>query len=340
VMLAEENSYIVIDEPENHLHLSICNRLWDLLELERQDCKFIYITHNLEFAVSRNQKSFIWNKNYTPPFSWDFEIINDDIDIPEILLLEIIGSRKNVLFCEGDDKNSLDYKIFTRIFPKLNVIPVKGHDEVIKYCTAFNRNTTLSNLTAFGIIDGDVWTTQEIERKRRDKIFVLPFNEIENAICQEEILKSVVTLTYGEQKSVEDFKNEFFKEMNSTKNKIATCYANNRINNRLKHNLFEENKDFSKLKVEIDSFLNSEAIESYYNEMLFKIEKDIDEKNYSSLLTYVNSKKYITNHLGNKYIAKNFESIFINLLSQNQEFYQVIYEYIINPYLIELLIDE
>lgn len=53
VLLAKYNSFIIIDEPENHLHLSIITKLWDTLERERSDCQFIYLTHNLDFASSR-----------------------------------------------------------------------------------------------------------------------------------------------------------------------------------------------------------------------------------------------------------------------------------------------
>ncbi|QWH04605.1 DUF4435 domain-containing protein [Bacillus mycoides] len=337
VLLAEQDSYILIDEPENHLHLSICNKLWDILELSRPDCKFIYITHDLDFAVSRNQKSLIWNKNYAPPFSWDFEIVQENDAIPEILMLEIMGSRRNILFCEGDDRNSLDYKIYSRLFKHLNVIPVKGHDEVIRYCTTFNRNKTLSGLTVYGIIDGDVWSPEEIESKRKDNIYVLPFNEIENAICQKEILEKVVKLFYGEEDSVEEFINEFFKEIQKKKEQIAVWYANNRINNYLKHNLFKANKKIEGLKSEIETFLNGENIESFYKEMLDRIEADLSQRNYDSLLKYVDAKKTLTKHLGNNFIIKDFETRFIKLLDGEPEFSELLYTCIVKPYLKELV---
>lgn len=44
VFLAEENSFIVVDEPETFLNVSNFNRLWNALENHRKDCKFIYIT--------------------------------------------------------------------------------------------------------------------------------------------------------------------------------------------------------------------------------------------------------------------------------------------------------
>ena len=48
VVSAEENSLIIIDEPENHLHNSILERLWNEIESARQDCVYLYITHNLD----------------------------------------------------------------------------------------------------------------------------------------------------------------------------------------------------------------------------------------------------------------------------------------------------
>lgn len=336
VLLAEKNSYIVIDEPENHLYLSICNELWDLLELERSDCKFIYITHNLDFAVSRNRKSLIWNKKYSPPFSWDFEIIQEDDTIPEILLLEIIGNRKNVLFCEGDDKNSLDYKIYTRLFPNLNVIPVGGHEEVIKYCTTINQNQLLRGFTAYGIIDGDVWTPEEVESKRSNNIFVLPFNEIENAMCQKKILEKIVEDLGGKEESVDEFINNFFSTINSSKEKIAVSYANNRINNYIKSNLFKEGRDIEKLKSEVEGFVNSNNIDSFYTERLNQITNDVLKRDYNSLLKYVDAKKKLTKELANKFIVNEFESRFIRLLDRNKEFKQVIYNCILEPNLIDL----
>ena len=43
VLLAPENSYIVVDEPETFLNAAVYNELWDLLISERQDCQFIFL---------------------------------------------------------------------------------------------------------------------------------------------------------------------------------------------------------------------------------------------------------------------------------------------------------
>ncbi len=63
-LLAEKDCIIIIDEPELHLHKSLMVRLWNKLEACREDCKFIYITHDLDFAVTKPASRLIWTKSY------------------------------------------------------------------------------------------------------------------------------------------------------------------------------------------------------------------------------------------------------------------------------------
>jgi ABC-type glutathione transport system ATPase component len=51
-LMAPENSLIIFDEPELHIHRSIMSTLWDELEALRTDCAFVVISHDLEFIAS------------------------------------------------------------------------------------------------------------------------------------------------------------------------------------------------------------------------------------------------------------------------------------------------
>jgi ABC-type dipeptide/oligopeptide/nickel transport system ATPase component len=97
ILLAPQNGFIVIDEPEMYLHKTILKKLWDELESRRSDCLFIYLTHDLDFATSRNTAKKIWIKSYTYPDFWEMEQIQTN-EIPEALLLEVLGSRKIYFF--------------------------------------------------------------------------------------------------------------------------------------------------------------------------------------------------------------------------------------------------
>ena len=171
VLLAKRESYIIIDEPENHINLSICSRLWNRLETERQDCKFIYLTHNIDFAISRSDSTLIWNQEFIPPSNWKFEIIENNFNLPDKLLMELLGSRNNIIFCEGDDKTSYDFKLYTILFPEYTVIPVGGHLNVINYCKAYNSKNQILKNKAIGIIDGDCHEEVQINKWKKDGIY-------------------------------------------------------------------------------------------------------------------------------------------------------------------------
>lgn len=122
VLCAPEKSIIIIDEPEMHIHVSLIKHLFDLIEAERPDCAFIYLTHSIDFAFSRQNAVKIWAKSYEDE-KWDYEILSDEMPIPEQLYLEILGSRLPVIFIEGDN-SSIDYEIYSQVFTDYTLKPV------------------------------------------------------------------------------------------------------------------------------------------------------------------------------------------------------------------------
>ena len=127
------------------MNLALITRLWDRLEKERKDCRFIYLTHNLDFAASRINSEKLWMKDFTPPAQWNLEKLPSDENLPEILYMELLGSRKPILFCEGT-KASLDYKLYTRLFPEYTIIPSEGHLQVINYTIIKNQKLFIVTL--------------------------------------------------------------------------------------------------------------------------------------------------------------------------------------------------
>lgn len=109
-LCASENSILVIDEPEMHLHKALMNELWTEIEKHRSDCQFIYLTHDLEFASSRVGSKILWIKEFNGT-KWNWDYVPEIDNLPSNLLLELVGSRKPILFTEGE-KGSLDYLIY------------------------------------------------------------------------------------------------------------------------------------------------------------------------------------------------------------------------------------
>jgi len=192
VLLAPENSYIVVDEPETFLNAAVYNELWDLLISERPDCQFIFASHNMDFVQSRTNATYIWCKKFEAPYDFDYEILEDSQEMPLSLLTEVSGTRKPILFCEGT-KNSIDYQIYSKLFSEFCFVkPVQGHKQVIQYTKAYNKLKKSHGNEAYGIIDYDWMEEIRIEKYKRKNIFVIPFNEIEMLLVDEAIVKSVL----------------------------------------------------------------------------------------------------------------------------------------------------
>ena len=186
VLCVPENKVMIIDEPEIHLQRSIMNRLWKTLENYRPDCLFIYITHDLQFAAVHGNVEKIWIKEFDGQ-NWRFAKLEGS-DLPEELTLEILGSRKNVLFVEGE-KNSLDYQLYTELYPNYLIIPCGGCSQVITRTKAYRNSAILHECNVYGLIDRDYRSEQEIASLKNDGVFTLDVAEVENLFLVEELIK-------------------------------------------------------------------------------------------------------------------------------------------------------
>lgn len=190
VLCVPENKTLIIDEPELHLHRSIMNRLWQSLEQHRPDCLFIYITHDTQFAAMHSNADKIWIKEYDGQ-NWTLEKIEGN-DLPEDLLLDILGNRKNVLFVEGE-KGSYDAQLYSEIYPNYYVIPSGSCFNVIERTKAFKNSASLHHLDVYGIIDRDYRPDYELQKLANDHIYPLQVAEVENLFLVEELIRFIAS---------------------------------------------------------------------------------------------------------------------------------------------------
>lgn len=186
VLCVPNNKTLIMDEPEIHLHRSIMSRLWTTLEQFRPDCLFIYITHDTDFAAAHGTADKIWIKEYDGEH-WMLEKL-DSTELPEDLLLNVLGSRKNILFVEGE-KNSYDTQLYNELFPGYHVIPCGSCTQVIARTKVFRSNPALHHCQVYGLIDRDYRSEYEIAAYRSDNIFTLGVAEVENLFLVEELIR-------------------------------------------------------------------------------------------------------------------------------------------------------
>lgn len=186
IVCVPENFTVIIDEPELHLHKSILNKLWTRLECYRRDCFFIYITHDTQFASMHNLADKIWVKSCNGNNIWEYSKIETS-DLPEELLLDILGNRRNVIFIEGDYK-SYDIQLYTSFYKDFYIVPCGGCSQVIERTKAFSKCSELHHLKVYGIIDRDYRSDNEIEQLKKYNIFTISVAEVENLFITKEMI--------------------------------------------------------------------------------------------------------------------------------------------------------
>jgi energy-coupling factor transporter ATP-binding protein EcfA2 len=159
-LAADENSLLIVDEPELHVHRSIMDKLWDELESARQDCAFVFITHDLEFAAFRVAQKFLI-RDYDPAPRWKIEAVPENTGFDEELTTLILGSRRPILFVEGSE-TSLDLAIYRCCFPKWTVVPRGSCEQVIHSVVTMRHNEALTRITCSGIVDRDAYEIDDV----------------------------------------------------------------------------------------------------------------------------------------------------------------------------------
>jgi len=285
VLLASDNAIIIIDEPEMYLHKAIVNKLWDRLENERKDCKFIYLTHDLEFASSRKANKY-WIKDFQFPSKWEIDPIPEN-DIPDSLLMKILGSRKKILFCEGK-KSSLDIQIYEILFPNYTIIPLEGCSNVINYTRAFNKIPN-KNSTAIGIVDRDFRTDEQINKFRNENIYVYSVAEIENLFLLENFIQ-VFSENKKERINIQDLKKRVLDRLETDKEQQISNYVTSYINSVFSEEHVNKARNLQEIKGNFDDFIVKIEIDNLYNKRKEEIEKIINEKDYPKALKVYNNK--------------------------------------------------
>lgn len=310
VLLAPENSYIIVDEPETFLNAAVYNELWDLLISERPDCQFIFASHNMDFVQSRTNATYIWCKNFEAPYDLDYQVLEETQEMPLSLLTEVSGTKKPILFCEGT-KNSLDYKIYSKLFSDFCFVkPVQGHKQVIQYTKAYNNVQLLHGNTAYGIIDNDWMDESSIQAYKEQGIFVLPFNEVEMILVDEAVVKSCLPFDDDKEKQrkFENFQQSIIESCKAKKDKIISIALKKRLDEFMESHLIEISEpNEHDAHVFLDSLSSKFDVDSTFNKINSIVEESLASSDFSRILKICNLKKEIIDYRGNTQITPKFK---------------------------------
>ena len=322
VLLAPENSYIIVDEPETFLNAAVYNELWDLLISERPDCQFIFSSHNIDFVQSRTNATYIWCKKFEAPYDLDYEQLEKSQELPLSLLTEVSGTRKPILFCEGT-KTSIDFKIYSKLFSKFCFVkPVQGHKQVIQHTKAYNDLQYVHGNTAYGIIDNDWMDESSIQVYKEQNIFVLPFNEVEMILVDEAVVKSCLPFDDDKEKQqkFENLQQSIIESCKEKKDKIISLALKKRLDEFMESHLIEKSEpNEHDAHVFLDGLSSKFDVDSTFNKINSIVEESLASSDFSRILKICNLKKEIIDYRGNTKVVPNFKDRALKRIALDNE---------------------
>lgn len=320
VLLSPRDAYIFIDEPENHLNGSLMRKLFDALESERSDARFIYLTHRTDFIETRNNFHLIYLEKTDKPNTWKFKDMSDYRDISLSVMLEIEGSFENIIFCEGTE-SSIDGRILTILYPNFTVRPSGSCVDVKRNTEAINLQSSLFRRKAIGVVDGDFQTEEEIESLKNKQILTLNYNEWESLLLDEELLTDI-----NKQRGLD--------KISTVENNIIDYISKNKINILNDYLTKRYSAIINKTRIKIDRVDNLEAnidsinsnnkkiIVNKFNEFSSILENLIENSDYSSLIKLIPGKQLLATAARALHLSKqqDYIEIFIKEIRADPSF--------------------
>jgi len=206
VLTTEPNHLIILDEPERHLHRSIISPLLSSLFQKRKDCVFVISTHDVSLPIDHSKSSVLllrscqWNGKSIK--DWDADLILEADKIPNSVKHEILGAKRNILFVEGENE-SLDRQIYQLIFPNITVISQGSCTQVEKSVEGIKGTENLHWINAYGLIDADDRTKEQIETLYAKGIAALECYSVESLYYNLKVV-SRIAKRYSEVTGVDE----------------------------------------------------------------------------------------------------------------------------------------
>lgn len=295
LLLTENNSVIIVDEPELNLNPKLACKVWDTIENELTDSIFIYATHSVSFSLRGNINKIFVLSSENENFS---EISNlkeiADSDLRDLLgLIPTILSSSKILFTEGKDSSfdSLFYRWLTFFKNDFEVLPIGSSNDVKAITSRIGVWKKIAqNINLKGVIDRDYKSKQEVIDYADENLTILEFHEAESYLCSPDLVEQIaIKLNLVESLPTStDIKKLIFEQLDIQKLKIVAQKLSREASIQSSISLDRKSlssvNDFNELEIKLIE-KSKEQIQSVNNRIgeekikeLIKKEKDNIEK--------------------------------------------------------------
>jgi len=301
-LMAPDNAAIIVDEPESHVHKAILRPLWDAIERARPDCGFVYITHDLDFAVGRSASAKYFIRGYQHvPQQWDLHELPENTGLPDDVIAELVGSRKPILFVEGE-RGSLDLTIYGTHYVNFTLVPIGSCDNVVHSVTSYKNGAALHWLVVRGLVDADDRGSDELAYLQARNIYSLPVAEIENLLSLPNIFLVLAEALAcpDPARSFEKLKDDVLREASSNIDLVSARYTTRQIDRRLKM-IDVEAKNVQVLEATFQDKLSAISPSEIFTRFKSRLQSYIDAKDLRGVMELYDNKgilSLVANALG------------------------------------------
>lgn len=295
VLYAPADGVVFIDSPEMFLHPSLQQKIWDIMESLRPDCRFVYTTHDLDFTATRQANALLWVRGYDPARErWDYTILPREAGISDEIYMAIIGSRKPVMFIEGDASHSIDAKLYPLVFRDFTVKSLGSCDKVIESTRAFNDQRALHHLDSRGIVDRDRRDEGEVAYLRGKNIFVPDVAEIENILMLEEVVRTVASFNgRDEDKVFRSVKKSIIGMFRHDLHSQAMMHTRHRIKRLMERRVDGKFSNINAFEQHLAGLVKELNPRGLYERLCRDFSRWASEENYAEILKVYNQKSML-----------------------------------------------
>lgn len=296
VAYAPKNAVIAVESPEMLLHPTLAAALWNRLEQLRPDCRFVYTTHDVAFASSRDGAKKLWVRNCdNRRMLWDYDILQSSKGLPDEVYMAIVGSRKPVLFIEGDGKNSIDSQLYPLIFKDYIVKSLGSCDKVIEATRTFNDLRSFHQLDSRGIVDRDRRDDHEVEYLRNRRIMVPEVAEIENILMLEDVIRAVASKRgKDENKVIASVKKSVFKMFSAELVDQVLQHTRHRVKRTVEYRIDGKFRNIDSMEEHLAGLIDEIRPRRLYDEFMARFRSLLESQDYAGVLKVFNFKPMLT----------------------------------------------
>lgn len=230
-VLTADPGILVVDEPELHMHRKLAIDYWNKLEEMRKDVRFVYVTHELHFGLSRCAPVFLVVRDEGTIEKAAIDVLPPNLAEAMLGAATLTINAKRIIFFEGTSGHGLAHGLFKRwiVGGKSAALGVGSRRSVLDAGYTFSQLGVVSNAQVLAVVDRDHGPEGWLSALK-PPAFVLALHEIESLFAIPEVIRAVAShVGYSKDDPWESFLDRARKELEATMSKTVAERVRARI---------------------------------------------------------------------------------------------------------------